>query len=40
MKATKSFQSSSAESSVAENELFLVKNAKSKITGRFVFVIE
>ena len=38
MKVTKSFQGNSAESSVAVNELLIVKNAKSKITGILTYM--
>ena len=33
VKVTKSFQGSSADNSVSEGELLVVKTAKSKITG-------
>ena len=40
VKATKSFQGSNTESSVTENELLVVKNARSKITGINVNVVK
>ena len=39
MKATKSYQGNSDETSVSENELLIVKNTKSKITGTVHIVI-